>query len=142
MTTAELQKELADVASLVLFVSSTLEEESAATKTQNKGEDLDDLLNEGASLEGDGDEETWDEDLELDEDDAAGLLELLGLSYMNLAASLTGDGSRGPYNQFPKPSDFFQCCLLAPDRIFCSVFRCVMIFIMCSSSLHFCDCSG
>ncbi|KAF9059602.1 hypothetical protein BDP27DRAFT_1497896 [Rhodocollybia butyracea] len=119
MTIAELQKELTDVASLILFASSTLDEDSA----QNKEDEFSNLLHENDNLNWDGEEESWEEDWELDESSAAGLLELLGLSYMDLASSLTGDGSRGPYNQFPKPSDFFQCCLLAPDHIFHSVFR-------------------
>ncbi|KAF9065904.1 hypothetical protein BDP27DRAFT_1366066 [Rhodocollybia butyracea] len=123
MTIAELQKELSDVASLILFASSTLQEDSGTAKVNNKEEELGDLLEEDTRFKWDGEEETWEEDLELDEYGAAGLLELLGLSYMDLASSLTGDGSRGPYNQFPKPSDFFQCCLLAPDRIFHSVLR-------------------
>lgn len=126
MTIAELQKELTDTASLLFFVSSTLEEESSYSKPRNSGDDLGTLQDEDDGLDWDDEEGTWGEDRELDGHGAAELLELLGLSYMDLAASLTGDGSRGPYNQFPKPSDFFQCCLLAPDRIFRSVFRCVL----------------
>lgn len=125
MTIAELQKELTDTASLIFFVSSTLEEESSYSKPRNSGDDLGTLQDEDDGLDWDDEEGTWEEDRELDGHGAAELLELLGLSYMDLAASLTGDGSRGPYFQFPKPTDFFQCCLLAPDRIFRSVFRCV-----------------
>ncbi|KAF9060022.1 hypothetical protein BDP27DRAFT_1370901 [Rhodocollybia butyracea] len=109
MTIAELQKELSDVASLILFASLTLQ---GTAKVNNKEEELSDLLEEDTRFEWDGEEETWEEDLELDEYGAAGLLELLGLSYMDLASSLTGDGSHGPYNQFPKPSDFFQYVMI------------------------------
>lgn len=93
MTIAELQKELTDTASLLFFVSSTLEEESSYSKPRNSGDNLGTLQDEDDGLDWDDEEGTWEEDRELDWHGAAELLELLGLSYMDLAASLTtGDG--------------------------------------------------
>ncbi|KAG1824894.1 uncharacterized protein BJ212DRAFT_1295949 [Suillus subaureus] len=48
---------------------------------------------------------------------------LKALEYRSSAASITGDGSRGPYNQIPRSKDFFSCCLQGPDREFRHHFR-------------------
>ena len=117
MTITELQKELSDIVSLIFFVSSTLEEESSTSKPWNRDNNLGTLQDEVDGFNWDGEEETCEEDWELDVDGSAELLELLGLSYMDLAASLTGDGSRGPYNQLAgcyalcSELGFFLVCL-------------------------------
>jgi hypothetical protein len=69
------------------------------------------------------DEDAPDFDESFSDKDAAELIEAQGITFLQLAMSLSGDGSRGPYFQFPKSRDFFQCCLRSPDRIFRFIFR-------------------
>jgi hypothetical protein len=67
------------------------------------------------------DQEQWDTDLFTD--DTAEILELSALNWMQIAEMMTGDGSRGPYNQIVKSTDFFSACLQAPNREFRHMFR-------------------
>ncbi|KAG2137587.1 uncharacterized protein EDB93DRAFT_759169 [Suillus bovinus] len=72
--------------------------------------DLDELANE----------DDLDDDYLSDSD----ALLMATLEYQSLAASITGDGSRGrPYNQIPRCKDFFACCSQSPDREFRHYFR-------------------
>jgi hypothetical protein len=66
------------------------------------------------------DQEQWDTDLFTD--DTAEILELSALNWMQIAEMMTGDGSRGPYNQIVKSTDFFSVCLQAPNREFRHMF--------------------
>lgn len=68
------------------------------------------------------DSEESDSEL-LAEDDIADLLDLTALNWTEIALSMTGDGSRGSYDQIPKSVDFFSVCLQAPDREFRHMFR-------------------
>ncbi|KAG0707246.1 hypothetical protein DFH29DRAFT_897858 [Suillus ampliporus] len=76
----------------------------------NNDDDLDELANE----------DDLDDDDYLSDSDA---LLMAALEYRFLAASITGDGSRGPYNQIPWCKDFFSCCLQSPNREFRHYFR-------------------
>ena len=51
------------------------------------------------------------------------ILELSAFQWMQIALAMSGDGSRGPYNQFPKSADFFAISLQAPERYFRQMFR-------------------
>lgn len=66
------------------------------------------------------------------DDDVSDLLELEDLLWLETASLLTGDGSRGPYNQFPKTQEFFSTSLQSPDHQFRHIFWCVY----CPSTLH------
>ena len=46
-----------------------------------------------------------DEDFEAD--DLSEIIELSALQWTELALSMSGNGSHGPYNQFPKSTNFF-----------------------------------
>lgn len=56
----------------------------------------------------------------------AEILELEGLFWLEAASSLTGDGSHGRYNQYPKSKDFFSTSLQNPDCQFRHLFWCVI----------------
>lgn len=59
-------------------------------------------------------------------EEAAIMLRYIGLTWLQLAESLSSEGARRPYHQFRRPTDFFKCLLEMPDRYFRSVFRCVV----------------
>ena len=68
-----------------------------------------------------------DENLGLDSDSESDnglseILELSALQWTQIVLALSGDGSRGPYNQFPKSTDFFAVSLQAPERYFRRMF--------------------
>ena len=62
-----------------------------------------------------------DEDFKAD-DQISEIIELSALQWTQLALSMSGDGSRGPYNQFPKSTNFFSTSLQAPDQYFRRMF--------------------
>ena len=51
------------------------------------------------------------------------ILEMHATITLQMAASLTGDGSRGSYNRYAKSADFFSTTLQSPDRQFRHQFR-------------------
>ena len=57
-----------------------------------------------------------DEDFEAG-DQVSEIIELSALQWTQLALSMLGNGSCGPYNQFLQSTDFFSTCLQvqAPD---------------------------
>ncbi|KAJ7746036.1 hypothetical protein B0H16DRAFT_1462622 [Mycena metata] len=67
------------------------------------------------------DQEAFDADLVAD--DISEILELYALDWIAIAAAMSGDGSRGAYDQIIKSKDFFSVCLQAPDREFRHMFR-------------------
>ncbi|KAJ3746836.1 hypothetical protein DFH05DRAFT_1556498 [Lentinula detonsa] len=56
---------------------------------------------------------------DLDED----VLELAAALMIQKVSEIEGDGTRGPYNQFPKSQDWFSTSLQQPDRWFRSNHR-------------------
>ncbi|KAJ6528964.1 hypothetical protein B0H19DRAFT_1274585 [Mycena capillaripes] len=64
-----------------------------------------------------------DEEAEHFADDISDVLDLTALNWASIAEFMSGDGSRGPYDQIPKSVDFFSVCLRAPDREFRHMFR-------------------
>jgi hypothetical protein len=67
-----------------------------------------------------------DDDENSSEDDISNILELTAFEWTRIAI-LMSDGTRGPYNQFPKSRDFFLTSLQAPDRYFRKMFRYAML---------------
>lgn len=59
--------------------------------------------------------------------EAAAMLRYVGATWLDLAHSLSSDGTYGPYFQFQRPTDLFECCLRMPDHYFRSVFWCVTL---------------
>ena len=51
------------------------------------------------------------------------ILEMHALVTLQIASSLTGDGSRESYNQYAKSADFFSTTLQSPDHQFRHQFR-------------------
>lgn len=95
-------------------------------------DDFDTVFDEDLSTELDqegGDDFSRLGDLDFRDPDAAEMLEFLGIAQMDMAARMSGDGSRGSYFQFPKSKDFFSCCLQSPDKEFRFYFRCVLFFL-------------
>lgn len=89
-----------------------------------------DLLND--DLDDLGETMTWQEEIDNfefgDGEDAFDdfvqeVLEMHALVTFHMAFSLTGDGSRGSYNQYAKSADFFSTTLQSPDRQFRHQFR-------------------
>ena len=75
------------------------------------------LLLYSASLNDDADQSEEEED-EFDISFTPGdALELLALEQLGVMESLSGDGSRGPYNNVPKTEKVFSG-LLSPERYF------------------------
>ena len=67
----------------------------------------------------DSDEDNSDNDNDNSHNtDDCDTFELLALHYLSEAAELAGDGTRGPYNQAPKSTDFFDIMMTSPDRTF------------------------
>ena len=56
------------------------------------------------------------------------ILQLAAFSWADFAMSLTGEGSRGPYNSWPKSHEFFTVALQSPDRWFRHMFRFVYLY--------------
>ena len=52
------------------------------------------------------------------EDFISEILKMQATITLEMAASLTGDGSRGSYNRYAKSADFFSTTLQSPDRQF------------------------
>jgi hypothetical protein len=89
-----------------------------------------DLLND--DLNDLGETMTWQEEIDnfefRDDEDAFDdfvqeVLEMHALVTFHMAFSLTGDGSRGSYNQYAKSADFFSTTLQSPDHQFRHQFR-------------------
>ena len=103
------------------------------TKAQHQTEYLEyanNLLLYAVALDNDPDDDSdiQDDDkdfagLDSDDNDLSEVLELTSLQWTQIVLSLSGDGSRGPYNQFPKSTDFFAVSLQAPERYFRRMFR-------------------
>ena len=94
------------------------------TKTQYQAEYLrhaNTLFQYAVALDDDDDDE-FDSDLASD-NDLSEVLELTALQWTQIVLALSGDGKRGPYNQFPKSTDFFAVSLQAPERYFWRMFR-------------------
>ena len=103
------------------------------TKAQNQSDAIytaEKLLMASAALE---DEPDMDElglfeaedpfEAHLFADDTSEVLELSAFNWIAIAQAMTGEGSRGAYDQIPKSVDFFSVCLRAPDREFRHMFR-------------------
>ncbi|KAG1811044.1 hypothetical protein EV424DRAFT_1542682 [Suillus variegatus] len=69
------------------------------------------LMRLAAVLDDNDDELANDDDLDDDYLSDSDALLMAALDYRSLAVSITGDGSRVPYNQIPQCKDFFSCCL-------------------------------
>ena len=98
------------------------------TKAQHQAEYLkyaNHLLQYAVALDHDDDDILPDDDdFGSDSDnDLSEVLELSALQWLKIVLILTGDGSRGPYNKFPKSIDFFSVSLQAPERHFRRMFR-------------------
>ncbi|KIL55493.1 hypothetical protein M378DRAFT_28554 [Amanita muscaria Koide BX008] len=97
------------------------------TKAQHQAEYLKyakDLFEYAIALDSDDDDIPLDdEDSAFSNNDLSEILELSALQWTQIALSMSGDGSRGPYNQFPKSADFFAISLQAPERYFRRMFR-------------------
>ncbi|KAJ7154412.1 hypothetical protein C8R43DRAFT_1126492 [Mycena crocata] len=106
-TKAQLQSDLLHVAENLMVASIALEDDPDDT----------DLLLEPYLLGMDDDE------ADFLTDDIADVLDLESLNWMAIAQCMSGDGSRGSYDQIPKSVDFFSVCLRAPDREFRHMFR-------------------
>jgi hypothetical protein len=97
------------------------------TKVQTQSDTIyvaEGLLAISAALEDDDlDLEFTDENIEafeadlLMDDGISEILELSALSWMEIAQWMTGDGTRGSYDQIPKSADFFSVCLQALVRV-------------------------
>jgi hypothetical protein len=86
------------------------------------------LLSASIALEDDPDLDQFEDEDALEgdllaDDDISEILELSALNWMAIAQGMSGDGSRGSYDQIPKSLDFFSVCLQAPDREFRHMFR-------------------
>ncbi|THU87950.1 hypothetical protein K435DRAFT_866748 [Dendrothele bispora CBS 962.96] len=67
----------------------------------------------------DSKEEDWEEeDVEMGEDELEVIFQVIGTSLMAYGDGLDRDGECGPYFQYPKSKDYFDCCLNAADRNF------------------------
>lgn len=125
-TVAQTQYEYAEA---MLMVSELLGE----NEPWEDSDDEDDLswgLDDGLSDIDDDDEFDDDDRSKGGDTDIAELLQILGLTFLDMAKLLEPDATRGPYGQTRKPSDFFECCLKVSDRDFCHIFRyyiCVVI---------------
>ncbi|KAF7372024.1 DDE Tnp4 domain-containing protein [Mycena venus] len=64
-----------------------------------------------------------EEEAEFLSDDISEVLGLTALNSAEIAQYMSGDGSRGTYDQIPKSKDFFSICLRAPDCEFRHMFR-------------------
>jgi len=73
--------------------------------------------------------QTVTEDLELaaavqaESEEIAMVLRSLGVELMVQAEDLRGDGTRGPYLQYPRSKDFFECLLSLREKEFRTMFR-------------------
>jgi hypothetical protein len=76
-----------------------------------------------------GDQEAIDTDLFVD--DTSEILEISALNWAEIAAGMSGDGSRGTYDRIPKSADFFSVSLQAPDWEFRHMFRCESVTLCC-----------
>jgi hypothetical protein len=91
------------------------------TKAQHQAEYLkyaNDLFEYAIALDDDNNDDIPldDEDFGSDSDnDLSEVLELSALQWTQIVLAMSGDGSRGSYNQFPKSSDFFAVSLQAPE---------------------------
>ncbi|KAF8233233.1 hypothetical protein L208DRAFT_1267524 [Tricholoma matsutake] len=74
---------------------------------------LNDNDDDDIPLDGEDFGSTSDSDNDLSE-----VLELSAFQSTQIVLALSGDGSRGPYNQFPKSSNFFTVSLQAPEQYF------------------------
>lgn len=119
-TVAEAQADMLEYAEFLLVASELLAD--------------DDILEDLAQLIPEEEHEIYglDSDKEVSE-----LLELEGLLWLERASALSGTGSRGPYNQFPKSKDYFSTTLQNPDRQFRHAFRfvCYILFECSKTSL-------
>ncbi|KAJ7140544.1 hypothetical protein C8R43DRAFT_954829 [Mycena crocata] len=85
------------------------------TKTQTQADVLhiaETMMAASVALEDDPDEADLlgytEEEADLFDDDIAEILDLTALNWMAIAQCMTGDGSRGTYDQIPKSVDFFS----------------------------------
>ncbi|KAJ3709399.1 hypothetical protein C8R42DRAFT_446477 [Lentinula raphanica] len=124
-TLVDTQHSYLELAQMLILTADALRDAASASDSS----DSDDSSDSESSSDSDSESDTNDsDDSESDNErfgdkEAADLLELQAVLFVNLAMSLVGDGSRGPYFQLPKSKDFFECCLSAPDRIFRFIFR-------------------
>lgn len=102
---AQVQAELAEMAE-VLFVASLADE------------DMDDM--------NPNEEDEWLLD-DLDPTDDA--LQIIALRTLEFVQSMSGNGSRGPYNGIPRSKDYFATLLQQPDQRFRYVFRSVQYWV-------------
>jgi hypothetical protein len=68
-----------------------------------------------STTEEDEDDNILVDDEDFKADDLSEIIELSALQWTELALSMSGDGSHGPYNQFPKSTNFFSTSLQALD---------------------------
>jgi hypothetical protein len=100
-TKAQTQSDLLYVAENIMTASVLLEDDPHDTDLFGMEEEEDDFWN----------------------DDVSDVLDLAALNWMAIAQSMSGDGSRGTYDQIPKSADFCTVCLQAPAREFRHMFR-------------------
>src|ERR1700735_3979971 len=107
VTIPEIQETLLEFSELLFLSANLLEDEDCS-------DDLSELVDE------EGLEDVNDSQIELQ---VSEVLELMGATWLQTASALTAEGSRGPYNQFPKSQDFFITTLQSPDLMFRHQFR-------------------
>ncbi|KAK7453275.1 hypothetical protein VKT23_011951 [Stygiomarasmius scandens] len=118
-TLAEAQAECITLGSSLLLAAELMQ-------PQNAEEDLGIGDDDGVSSE----ESDWDEEEDTEQEETFGgdeedeiMLQAVGIYLLDYGDSLLGNGKRGPYFQFPKSKDYFECCLNANDRDFRYHFR-------------------
>lgn len=111
-----------EVQELLFLAASQSHVIAAAQALQN---DLDeDMMSSDQSSDRSADSDSdLDEGSGLDNDVLYQSMLLSGVTLLGFAASLSGDGSRGPYDQFQKCHQFFDIALAWPDRHFRHKFR-------------------
>ncbi|KAK2466620.1 hypothetical protein APHAL10511_000878 [Amanita phalloides] len=100
---------LAAAQSSTIAIAEELDHEMMSSdQSSDSSADSDSVANEGSELDGDM---------------LYHSMLLSGATLLGFAASLSGDGSRGPYDQFEKCHQFFDIALGWPDRHFHHKFR-------------------
>ncbi|KAJ3968953.1 hypothetical protein EV361DRAFT_870433 [Lentinula raphanica] len=121
-TLVETQHSFLQLAWVLILAADVLRDTAATSDSDSESDDSSESSSDSDSESEDSDDSESDDEGSGNKE-AAELLELQAILFVDLAVNLVGDGSRGPYFQFPKSQDFFQCCLSAPDRTFRFIFR-------------------
>jgi hypothetical protein len=77
-------------------------------------------------------EELGDDPVDENRGDVDEIIELAALNSLASVLAMSGDGSRGQYNNTPQSKDFFSVCLSSSDRRFRHLYRSVLLIMNCS----------